>query len=526
MVRNGPQHRSSHQSRSPSHSPMSHSQHLSSRHASDRQSSPIHSRERYQTDPRTTQSSPARIDPKDSRIKELEREILSLQNFTQPNTDKKRKRNETSTMKRKGRVIPRVCTVYEDVHTVLAQHDKYRRNGYHKPPEPEDSDEDELDELGDEERDCQKKEKEERYRLKRGYMGVLELNKVIPDIVKLINNDTTIVEELQAGASSARTHDTSEAMHFVGHQLNKRVQKINDEKTTQYQQALRVHAQKAVECGKKYEQELLAWEANQQTMSHDDGPETLTPRPMEPPSQPEPLLHLLPVFNEKTREERGLQNDLTGLLLCPVQFDWNNTEIRASVRALSTDYDFSSFSNARCFYRHEQFDSEDYDKGYLQSHLLIQLYRHLFTSPSSAKDQPDEVENMPINKKKKLTSNRSSVSQLCQISEVTGRSIAYAAVHLHLALSNADQWTASHEGYNYQNLWEYVVDFFEAPADDEVHKKRRKELLKWWNDRIFAGTKSASNCRGNKMLSRAEYIAKRLQKQVQPPLAPVSQPSG
>ncbi|KIK49831.1 hypothetical protein GYMLUDRAFT_51497 [Collybiopsis luxurians FD-317 M1] len=224
----------------------------------------------------------------------------------------------------------------------------------------------------------------------------------------------------------------------------------------------------------------------------------------------EPELTLLSSFSDSTRTGQGLSHDLTGLLLCPVEYDWEIPEVRAAVRALDPEFDFAGSARARCFYKNEECNPEDPDQGYLQSYLLVQVYRHLFTSPSSAKDQPENVENMPPNKKRKTTttSHRGDVSQICQITRVTPRSIAYAAIHLHLALSDASHYTTTHNGYNYQDLWNFVVDFFEDVPDEE-EQRRTKELLKWWNDRIFTGTRSAANSRGTKMTSRKQDLAKR-----------------
>lgn len=35
-------------------------------------------------------------------------------------------------------------------------------------------------------------------------------------------------------------------------------------------------------------------------------------------------------------------------------------------------------------------------------------------------------------------------------------------------------------GYNYLDLWNFIVNFFEDPEDEE--EKQPKELLKWWNE--------------------------------------------
>ena len=47
--------------------------------------------------------------------------------------------------------------------------------------------------------------------------------------------------------------------------------------------------------------------------------------------------------------------------------------IRAAVRGFDTDYDWGKFPHARCFYKDEEFDLEDPEKGFLHSHLLLQV---------------------------------------------------------------------------------------------------------------------------------------------------------
>ncbi|KAF9066226.1 hypothetical protein BDP27DRAFT_1227788, partial [Rhodocollybia butyracea] len=122
----------------------------------------------------------------------------------------------------------------------------------------------------------------------------------------------------------------------------------------------------------------------------------------------------------------------TGGFLCPVEFDWDNSAIRTAIRNFENDFDFASSARARCFYTDSIFNPNDLDKGFLKSHLLLQVYRVIFTSPSSAKNQSSNVENLPPSKKTKTTkiSSRGPVTEILHMSEVTPRSIAYAAVHV------------------------------------------------------------------------------------------------
>ncbi|KAJ3710012.1 hypothetical protein C8R42DRAFT_597785, partial [Lentinula raphanica] len=140
-------------------------------------------------------------------------------------------------------------------------------------------------------------------------------------------------------------------------------------------------------------------------------------------------------LDEGSRANCGLQNDMTGGLLCPVEIDWSDANTRAAVQRMDPEYDFASSARSRCFYKDEEFNADSPDDGYLQSYLLLQVYRTIYTSPSSAKDQSEDVENLPPAKKTKPTnSHRAHVANIIHLSEVTPRSIAYAAVHVRVAL--------------------------------------------------------------------------------------------
>ncbi|KAJ3756362.1 hypothetical protein EV360DRAFT_85034 [Lentinula raphanica] len=425
----------------------------------------------------------------EERIKDLECQLASART-TKENENRKRKPADP-------------VTVYEDIHTLLTQYDEYRDKKYHLAS----SDDDEDDELDlDEEKRAQ--ELEEKRRLERGYNAVLILNKsVFPKFLEKIKGaeGEHIIRELQKGANSSRAFDTSKVLNFIGDELNKEVQSINQTRLKEYEDRLRAN--------------VTPSNVSSTSVSHMTGSSA---------SPSTPVLEQMEEFRPNSRDNRGLQNDITGRLLCPAEFDWNDLEVRAAVRAFNSEYDFGKTAHARCFYKEELFDPEDLDKGFLQSYLLLQVYhilccridrlpafcsevyRLIFTSPSSTKDQPQNVDNLPAAKKPKTSSgnHRAKVAQIIQMNEVKPRSIAYAAIHLHFALSDASHWTESHMGYNYLDLWNFVVDFFEDPGDEEG-EKRAQELLKWWNDRIFTGIRSAANSRGTKMTSRKQDMAKR-----------------
>jgi hypothetical protein len=138
--------------------------------------------------------------------------------------------------------------------------------------------------------------------------------------------------------------------------------------------------------------------------------------------------------------------------------------------------------------------------------VFSQVYKSIFTSPSSAKnilDEENDAENMPPTKSQKTSSNnsvrRNVASKLHLNDKVTPRSVAYAAVQvcvyvtisvchfmlirdcqLHFNLQTAGSWTSVYGGFDYQGLYNYVVDFFEDTPGPAA-KKRAQELLNWWS---------------------------------------------
>ena len=139
--------------------------------------------------------------------------------------------------------------------------------------------------------------------------------------------------------------------------------------------------------------------------------------------------------------------------------------------------------------------------------VFVQVFKAMFTSPSSAKDiaddDDDDNENTrPARKQKKTSSGKKPIrrnvaSKVHLNNKVTPRSIAYAAVQvslfycmsdsilinsqqLHFNLQTAASWAPVYGGFDYRGLYNYVIDFFED-APGPPAKKRSKDLLNWWS---------------------------------------------
>ena len=142
-----------------------------------------------------------------------------------------------------------------------------------------------------------------------------------------------------------------------------------------------------------------------------------------------------------------------------------------------TDEDFPSF-----LYENETlYDEDNEDIGLFRGYLLVRVYRHIFTAPTSAMNTTAKA-NKSKAKKFKLT-------------QVTGRTIAYASVqvrHLfshrflinyhqaYITLSSMSQWGSSDNLFNIQLFYDAIVEMFERdPKDSWV-----VDTLEWWNEYV------------------------------------------
>jgi hypothetical protein len=117
--------------------------------------------------------------------------------------------------------------------------------------------------------------------------------------------------------------------------------------------------------------------------------------------------------------------------------------VRTKLREAHPDYDYTIDICIRGFYRGFKGSSDNPEKGFLQSLLLVKTFKHIFTSPSSSHDisilddEEHNAENMPPPKKTRRTetgktkaNTRKAVAANLHMTCVTPRAIAYAAVQV------------------------------------------------------------------------------------------------
>ncbi|KAF8951471.1 hypothetical protein BDZ97DRAFT_1886452 [Flammula alnicola] len=193
------------------------------------------------------------------------------------------------------------------------------------------------------------------------------------------------------------------------------------------------------------------------------------------------------VLNSKVRDGRGMQHDVCGALLAPIDFNWDDLEVRANIRACKEGFTITDNYYLNCLYPKDR-DTKRIERNFLRSNLLLKVYCCIFTSPSSAEgieDEAADVPDGPPRKKQKTTgqkkATKANVASLLNMEgKVTGRSIAYAAVLLVFNLTDAVQWVDVYNGINFIAFYNFIVDYFEEFRND-ASQQRVQNLLAWWN---------------------------------------------
>ncbi|THU99724.1 hypothetical protein K435DRAFT_855474 [Dendrothele bispora CBS 962.96] len=110
------------------------------------------------------------------------------------------------------------------------------------------------------------------------------------------------------------------------------------------------------------------------------------------------------------------------------------------------------------------------------------MFKLVFTTASSndkisVHNSDDENDEPPS---KRCKSTLKNVAQLLNMTSVPPRGIAYAAIMLCYALSDAKSW-GSDRSFNYKGFYNAIVDYFEEVKPGSDKEQPIKELLDWWN---------------------------------------------
>ncbi|KZP11486.1 hypothetical protein FIBSPDRAFT_756603, partial [Athelia psychrophila] len=191
----------------------------------------------------------------------------------------------------------------------------------------------------------------------------------------------------------------------------------------------------------------------------------------------------IPSLVSSAKYGRGLHNDHTGRLICPCEFNWDDQEVRAAIRASDERYAVTASSWPKFCYFDFTYNPENCEEGLWKSALMVKTFKCIFTSPSSAIDDkvPEQSSSAPTKKRRTTRpASRQNVASKIGLKSVTGRSIAYIAVQLRFALSSASSWNPEDVDFCYAEFYAAVVAWFEAPPGPFA-AARVALLLQWWN---------------------------------------------
>ncbi|KAG2135515.1 hypothetical protein DEU56DRAFT_908867 [Suillus clintonianus] len=194
-----------------------------------------------------------------------------------------------------------------------------------------------------------------------------------------------------------------------------------------------------------------------------------------------------PVISHRDKSYRGFYHDVTGKLLCPVDYDWNDTIVREAIRNCHPDYRVTSYSWPSYLYQGGHYDPNNPTKGLFKGEVLVKAVKHIFTSPSSADDPLGFASVQNLSKRQRTTGERRTrhdVAGLLRMKSVQPRAIAYTAVQLRFALSSAGSWRIVDDDFDHEEFYHNVVDYFELCPSREATKEV-ETLLFWWNQKVF-----------------------------------------
>ncbi|KIK36036.1 hypothetical protein CY34DRAFT_95144, partial [Suillus luteus UH-Slu-Lm8-n1] len=192
-----------------------------------------------------------------------------------------------------------------------------------------------------------------------------------------------------------------------------------------------------------------------------------------------------PPVDPDDKHSRGFINDACGRLLCPAELDWSNPVVRAGIRDRSDGYIVTDLSFPTFLYEKYTTNPEDLEEGLFKGKILIQGYKAVFTSPSSAKDIEGDGDGLDVIQNNRHARRSSCelkvkkhVAQIINMEKVTARSITYIVCQVRFALSSVTSWRAFDGDFDYVQFWQTVVDFFERPPGRDAWR-RVDRLLKW-----------------------------------------------
>ncbi|KAG2089223.1 hypothetical protein BD769DRAFT_1632214 [Suillus cothurnatus] len=174
-----------------------------------------------------------------------------------------------------------------------------------------------------------------------------------------------------------------------------------------------------------------------------------------------------PLVDPEDKFCRGFTNDACGRLL---------SANRAGIRDRVDGYVVTEMSWPAFLYAGYTADQDNLEEGLFKSKLLVQAFKAIFTSPSSAKEVAGDGDGANI-----IENNRRAKK------DFSGKKVK---THLRFALSSVTSWRSIDGDFDYIQFWYIIVDFFERPPG-RVAQRNVDRLLAWWTRKVFGASQRA-----------------------------------
>ncbi|KAG2138228.1 hypothetical protein BD769DRAFT_1340335, partial [Suillus cothurnatus] len=136
-----------------------------------------------------------------------------------------------------------------------------------------------------------------------------------------------------------------------------------------------------------------------------------------------------PPVDSDNKNCHGFTSDACGKLLCPAELDWNSPAYVVYSGHIVTDLSFLAF-----VYEKYTTNMDNLKEGLFKGKILLQGYKAISTSPSSAKDVEGDGDGTDVIANNQHTKQSSCivkvkkhVAQIIKMDKVTPRLIAYVA---------------------------------------------------------------------------------------------------
>ncbi|KAI6037750.1 hypothetical protein EDC04DRAFT_2570747, partial [Pisolithus marmoratus] len=198
-------------------------------------------------------------------------------------------------------------------------------------------------------------------------------------------------------------------------------------------------------------------------------------------SQPPPD----PPLSAEQKNGRGFNHEITGKLLCPIDYDWSKAD---AIREFQPNFCITAHSWPSFLYADGDYDLTRPAKELFKGKYLVMAFQCIFTSPGSAQNELNSRNIPQASQPKRITWKthchvarllKMNTVQLCMV-QCSSTANSCMQNQLHFALSSCSSWMVVDEDFNHEEFYHNIVDYFKLPISPQKAAELN-DLLMWWN---------------------------------------------